>query len=291
MNINTETGRLSCRNPNLQNLPVGGAFPVRSICVSPRGRALIIADYAQLELRVVAHLANCSTMIDVLNSGDDIHSRTAYEMFPNVREAVDAGGVRLSLASGGDNANPICVKDAFPRERRQAKTFNFGVLYGMSPFRLAQDWEQSQCEASEFISKWFNAFPAVKQWKAVVEESDGEQGVHTLLGRARPLRDLDSKKRARKNHAARAAVNTPVQGGAADIVTLAMLRLWDSPELKRLGYRQILQIHDEIILEGPEKHKEAARDEVVRIMEDPLPFRLKVKLKVDARCAQAWHDT
>merc|ERR1711935_620467 len=119
MNINTETGRLSCRNPNLQNWPVGGAFPVRSICVAPPGRALVIADYAQLELRIVAHLANCSTMIDALNNGDDLHSRTAYEMFPHVREAVDTGRVRLSLDSGKNEGKQMCVKDAFPRERRQ----------------------------------------------------------------------------------------------------------------------------------------------------------------------------
>mmetsp|Transcript_44532 Transcript_44532/g.127637 ORF Transcript_44532/g.127637 Transcript_44532/m.127637 type:complete len:1194 (+) Transcript_44532:58-3639(+) len=286
-NLNTETGRLSSRNPNLQQIPTGVAIPVREAFTAKAGNTLIIADYSQLELRVVAHLATCTPMIEVLSTGGDIHSSTAYKMFDDVRTAVDEGQVELDRSS--DSELPL-VKDKFPEFRKRAKTLNFALLYGKTAHGLAKEWKMPKQEAQQIIDKWFDAFPEIRDWDKAVR-ADAQNGVfaRTVMGRIRPVEGTAASASPKKKaYSLRQAVNSPVQGSAADIVTMAMLKVDESKTLKKMGFRQVLQVHDEIILEGPSEVAEEALTEVLRIMEDPLPFPFKVPLRVDARIADTW---
>jgi len=290
INLNTMTGRLSTRNPNLQGEPTGGdseMFPARSILAAPPGKRLLVADYAQLELRLVAHLANCTSMIDILQSGGDIHSRTAYKMFEEVKLAVDQGLVVVDEAARDKDAHDApLVKDHFPELRKKAKTLNFALLYGKTAYSFAIDWNIEQFEAQAVIDRWFQAFPEVKTWMDLAHSTyKGEERrtLPTLLGRCRPLRGP-------RHRALRVAGNTPVQGSAADVVLSAMVGVDESEVLRRLGFQTVLQIHDELVLEGPEDSAEEALNELVRIMENPLPFKLKVPLLVDACHVQSWND-
>ena len=166
LNLNTATGRLSTRNPNLQGEPTCG--DVRDLLSAKPGRCLLMADYSQLELRLVAHLANCQPMMDILKAGGDIHSRTAYNMFDEVRKAVDEGTVLLdstceTCETERQDSLPL-VKDEFPEFRKKAKTLNFSLLYGKTSFALAKDWNVTEAEAQEVIDRWFAVFPEVRQW-------------------------------------------------------------------------------------------------------------------------------
>jgi len=297
INLNTMTGRVSTRNPNLQGEPTGEGeetLAVRSILAAPPGRRLLVADYAQLELRLVAHLADCLSMIEILESGGDIHSRTAYKMFEEVKLAVDQGLVLLDesdeRSDAQDSASLELVKEHFPELRKKAKTLNFSLLYGKTKYSFAKDWKITEDEAQVFIDRWFQAFPEVKDWMDRAHatyrpEIAGVEGttLGTILGRFRRLRGP-------RHRALRVAGNTPVQGSGADVVLSAMVKAEDSVLLQRLGFQTVLQIHDELVLEGPEDSAEEALGELVRIMEDPLPFKLKVPLKVDAKQVQTWQD-
>jgi len=299
LNLNTMTGRLSTRNPNLQGEPTASPNDVRALISAQPGRRLLIADYGQLELRLVAHLANCQPMIDILKSGGDIHSQTAYKMFEDVHQAVDRGHVRLDeqvVESAGtkDASKEVeavpTVKEHFVELRKKAKTLNFSLLYGKTAFSLAEEWNVTEKEAQVVIDSWFDAFPEVHQWlkKAQEEVRGGGQDtgseaktLATLLGRRRALRGKRPK-------ALRVAGNTPVQGSAADVVLSAMLRC--DEVLPALGFHLVLQIHDELIFEGPEDLADEAFEHLIRIMENPLPFKLKVPLSVSARQAQSWRQ-
>eukprot|EP00929_Paragymnodinium_shiwhaense_P088075 TRINITY_DN4828_c1_g3_i3.p1 TRINITY_DN4828_c1_g3~~TRINITY_DN4828_c1_g3_i3.p1 ORF type:complete len:885 (+),score=154.29 TRINITY_DN4828_c1_g3_i3:80-2734(+) len=293
-NLNTETGRLSSTNPNLQNQPTGRRLSVRDAFVAAPGKVLIDADYAQLELRVVAHLAGCKPMAEALNSGGDIHSKTAALMFAEVREAIERGEVTVDERPQEPGQEPVLpsVKEKFKALRDKAKTLNFSVLYGKTTFGLAKDWGMTQSEATMFIKRWFEAFPEIRKWQLEMEfEATSDAGcVRTLLGRSRKLRGTQSADRKDLAAALRMAINTPVQGGAADIVTLAMLKLHNSEKLQMLGFELVHQIHDEVLLEGPEENQEEAKAEVVRLMEDPLPFPLLARLAVSVRTGRTWHE-
>eukprot|EP00746_Dinoflagellata_sp_MGD_P167598 gnl/MRDRNA2_/MRDRNA2_98357_c0_seq1.p1 gnl/MRDRNA2_/MRDRNA2_98357_c0~~gnl/MRDRNA2_/MRDRNA2_98357_c0_seq1.p1 ORF type:complete len:1314 (+),score=275.68 gnl/MRDRNA2_/MRDRNA2_98357_c0_seq1:3-3944(+) len=291
LNLNTETGRLSSCEPNLQNQPQRSSFQIRNAFVASAGKIFIIADYSQLELRVLAHLSDCKPMISAIEAGGDFHSRTAANMFSSVAAAVKAGDVLLEENSEGTSSTHVpTIKKAFPVQRNQAKTLNFSVLYGKTSWGLAKDWGLSEGEAQDIIKRWYDAHPGVKEWQERMKAQARETGfIPTMLGRCRRLRGLaKGSTPGERSHALRAAINTPVQGSAADIVTAAMLELWRSPELKRLGFRQVLQVHDELLLEGPVEVAEEALSEVIRIMEDPLPFKLAVPLVVDARISKTW---
>ncbi|CAK0812461.1 unnamed protein product [Prorocentrum cordatum] len=214
-------------------------------------------------------------------------------MFPSVRAAIERGTVRLDKE--GDSAGqPLpTVKEAFPLERGRAKTLNFAILYGKTAWGLSQDWGIELGAAQQIIDDWFEAYPEIRQWQArTQDEARQSGGVRTLLGRFRRLpavRDVLSAQK--RNHALRAAINTPVQGSAADIVTLAMLRLASCRYLlHEVGFHMVLQVHDEVVLEGPEARAEDALWQVRRLMEDPLPFGMAARLVVDARTAKNWHD-
>jgi hypothetical protein len=292
LNLNTETGRLSARRPNMQNQPSldRDKFRIRSAFVAPAGRKLIVADYGQLELRVLAHLAGCASMISAFEAGGDFHSRTAMGMYPYVRAAVAQGEVLLEWdeEKRGKPPKPL-LKDAFKEERRKAKVLNFSIAYGKTAFGLAKDWEISHQEAERTVELWYGDRPEVRAWQErTKEQARRTRRVFTILGRHRDLPDINT--RMLKAHSERAAINTPIQGSAADIVMCAMLKVWRSSEVARLGFRMLLQVHDEIVLEGPAENAQRALDLVVGIMSAPFDRPLLVDLVVDAKVVDAWGD-
>lgn len=272
--MNTETGRLSARRPNLQNQPAleKDQYRIRDAFIADVDNTFIVADYGQLELRILAHITACKSMIEAFAKGGCFHSRTAMGMYGYIKEAVDNGKVMLEWDySKGQPTVPL-VKDTFASERRKAKTLNFSIAYGKTVHGLAQDWGITQEEAGKTLEAWYSDRPEVKQWQQNTQYMAKKNGfVRTLMGRYayhvfcaffhdmcfryRRLPDAALSGPA-AGHALRAAINTPIQGSAADIVMMSMIKLWKSPILKSLGWKLLLQIHDEVILEGPKDTKD-----------------------------------
>jgi len=313
-NLNTSTGRLSSRNPNLQQLPAleRDRYHVRNAIKCVGFRRFIVADYGQLDIRILAHLSKCETMIAGLKSGADFHSQTAVSMYEHVRRAVQQGVVALEKSAEGDCSIPL-VKDKFPTERRHAKAVNFGIAYGLTARGLALQLECTREEAQEMIDRWHKAYPEVMVWqRMLVQEAQkcDHPFVGTLRGRQRRIDALefyidesgkkdwrrivstpyDEKLRGRQ--AQRMAINAPVQGGSADVVVEAMLKAHSSPRLRDLGYSIVLQVHDELVFEGPGEHAEEALAVVRDIMENPFldDFQLEVPLPVDAQITRTWGE-
>ena len=287
LNLNTETGRLSSRRPNLQNQPAleKDKYKIRQAFQASPGNNLIVADYGQLELRLLASMTRCKSMIDAFDAGGDFHSRTAMDMFDHVKQAVDDGDVLLEWDySNGDPPKPL-LKDKFASERRKAKTLNFSIAYGKTAHGLSQDWGVSPTEAQEMLEKWYEARPEVRDWQANTKAYARKFGLtRTLMGRYRQLPDAMGPNQRFIGAAERASINTPIQGGAADVAMLAMNKINRSEKLKRLGWILMLQIHDEVILEGPEETAIEAFDEVIECMEAPWvkgPSKTAVPLLVD----------
>lgn len=296
LNINTETGRLSARRPNLQNQPAleKDRYKIRQAFIAAPGNSLIVADYGQLELRILAHLANCQSMLDAFKAGGDFHSRTAMNMYDHVRKAVEEKEVLLEWhPQPGEEKPPVpLLKDAFAAERRKAKTLNFSIAYGKTDVGLSRDWKVSVKEARETVKRWYKDRKEVSEWqKQRKKEAIENHLVYTLLGRARRFPSTANASYAQKGHIERAAINTPVQGSAADVAMCAMLQIDRNPRLKELGWKLLLQVHDEVILEGPTESAEIAKTIVVECMSNPFDGRnfLRVDLSVDAKCAQSWY--
>ncbi|EKX41231.1 hypothetical protein GUITHDRAFT_74910, partial [Guillardia theta CCMP2712] len=293
LNINTETGRLSSQRPNLQNQPAleKDVYRMRKAFSAPPGRKLIIVDYGQLELRIMAQMTGCRSMLDAFEQGGDFHSRTAIDMYRYIAEAVERKEVLLEWNSH-DGAPPApMLKDKFASERRKAKTLNFGIAYGMTKMKVARDWGVSLEEAEETIQTWYSARKEVKQWQEEVIERARRTGyTETFLGRRRYLPEINGRDGVGRGHAERAAINTPIQGGAADIVMMAMLKLRGEERIRRLGWRMVMQIHDEIILEGPEETAEEVFPLVRACMEQPFDSPLSVELPVDGSIADNWYE-
>uniref|UniRef100_A0A6B2KXQ9 WWE domain-containing protein n=1 Tax=Arcella intermedia TaxID=1963864 RepID=A0A6B2KXQ9_9EUKA len=293
LNLNTETGRLSSRKPNLQNQPAldKDTYKIRKAYTCEKGNTLIVADYGQLELRLLAHVSNCKSMIDAFKSGGDFHSRTALGMYPAIQEAINSGKVLLEWDSTKGKSPVPLLKDAFGTERRRAKTLNFSIAYGKTVHGLAKDWSVSTEEAKDTLEKWYADRPEVRLWQQKMIAYAKVTGyTRTLLGRYRKLAPLiNSDVKSLASHAERAAINTPLQGGAADIVTRAMILLHRSEKLKKMGWKQLLQIHDELIFEGPAESAEEAKDHIVQVMEHPLEYPLLIDLIVDAKTADNWY--
>ncbi|KAK4420752.1 DNA polymerase I A, chloroplastic/mitochondrial [Sesamum alatum] len=297
LNINTETGRLSARRPNLQNQPAleKDRYKIRQAFIAAPGNSLIVADYGQLELRILAHLANCKRMLDAFKAGGDFHSRTAMNMYPHIREAVERKDVLLEWHPQPDEDKPPAplLKDAFASERRKAKMLNFSIAYGKTTVGLARDWKVSREEAQETVNRWYSDRQEVLSWQEERKKQARKiQCVYTLLGRARHFPSLKNASSAHRAHIERAAINTPVQGSAADVAMCAMLQISNNERLKELGWRLLLQVHDEVILEGPTESAEEAKAIVVDCMEKPFDGEnfLRVDLAVDAKCAQNWYS-
>ena len=297
LNLNTETGRLSSRRPNLQNQPAleKDKYKIRKAFQSSPGNSLIVADYGQLELRLLASMTNCKSMIDAFESGGDFHSRTAMDMFDHVKKMIDDGDLLLEWDyENGDPPKPL-LKDEFGSERRKAKTLNFSIAYGKTAHGLSKDWGVSQSEAQAMLDKWYDARPEVRDWQKNTKAYARKFGItRTLMGRYRQLPEAKSGNRGLIGHAERASINTPIQGGAADVAMMAMNKINNNKKLQRLGWILLMQIHDEVILEGPEETAAEAYIEVTKCMEAPWVPGLEktsVPLLVDGSYVhKTWYD-
>lgn len=261
----TATGRLSSSDPNLQNIPIRGPLgaPVRACFVAPPQRLLVAADYSQIELRVLAHLSADPELTAAFAQGEDIHTRTASLLFDLLPEEIGK------------------------EERRKAKTINFGLLYGMGPAKLARELGISQKEAKAFIARYFQKLGRVRDFYAMVEESAKQQGyVLTLAGRRRLLPGITSANPAILQAARRMAINTVVQGSAADIIKMAMLQVEEDAVVRQLGGELLLQVHDELVLEAPKATAQAVGERVAAIMTSVIS--LQVPLVVDFGIGPDW---
>jgi DNA polymerase-1 len=260
------TGRLSSTNPNMQNIPVRSerGQRVRDLFVAGGpDRVLLSADYSQIELRVIASMSGDAGMIEAFLSGEDIHVATAAKVF----------GLPLSEVSR--------------EQRSQAKTVNFGIIYGVSAFGLSQQTNLSRSEAKEVIEQYFATYPGIKKYiddQVAAARTNGY--VETLLGRRRYLRDIDSRNQAVRGHSERNAINAPIQGTAADIVKLAMIRIHDRLQREGLKSPMILQVHDELVFDAYSTEVESLRELVKAEMESA--FALKVPLVADTGVGRTW---
>jgi DNA polymerase-1 len=263
----TTTGRLSSTNPNLQNIPIRTEIgrPVRACFVAEEGARLLSADYSQVELRVLAHVADEGVLKDVFREGEDVHAATAAEVFEIERDEVDVG------------------------QRSKAKMVNFGIVYGLTGFGLADRLNIPRKEGEEFVSRYLERFPAVRAFREQVIERAQEEGfVKTLMGRRRAIPELRSGNPNTRRLGERLAVNTVIQGTAADIIKVAMVRCQRALQEKGGGTRLVLQIHDELLFEGPPEEMEAAAELVEREMCAAYP--LDPPLEVDIGIGQDWLD-
>jgi DNA polymerase-1 len=263
----TATGRLSSREPNLQNIPIRDeeGRRIREAFVAGPGNVLISADYSQIELVVLAHLSEDENLIAAFREDKDVHIRTAALIFG------------------------IAEKDVAPEQRRMAKTINFGVMYGMSAFRLANELGISRTEAAAFIDAYFKTYAGVSRFIANLIRKTEETGyAATILGRRRWIQGINSRNKTEKAAAERVAVNTPIQGSAADIVKTAMLNLDKQLAAENSPARLLLQVHDELILECPKNDAKAAAALVKKVMENAVTLR--VPLRVSVETGKRWGD-
>lgn len=267
----TTTGRLSSSDPNLQNIPIRteAGRKIRKAFVAPEGHKIISADYSQIELRLLAHIADIPQLQDAFAEGIDIHAATASAMF----------GVPLDQMTGD--------------LRRQAKTINFGIIYGISAFGLATRLGIPNQEASTFIKQYFERFPGIRTYIDETKRFCKDKGyVTTLFGRVCHYPQIKSNNPSERAGVERQAINAPIQGTAADIIRRAMVRMEDALKAERLSARMLLQVHDELVFEAPDDEVEATLPVISRVMtEAPFPaVTLKVPLAVDARAAQNWDE-
>ncbi|KAI3975981.1 hypothetical protein MKX01_016664 [Papaver californicum] len=262
LNINTETGRLSARRPNLQNQPAleKDIYKIRQAFIAADNNYLIIADYGQLELRILAHLSNCKSMLDALKNGGDFHSRITINMYPHIRSAVEQKEVLLEWYPHPCESKP-------PQQvlkEKKGQNAQLSIAYGKSSQGLVKDWKATVREASEIVNLWYTQRQRVSAWQDECKKEVRTKGcVKTLLGLARRFPSVASADIGAKRHIERAAINTPVQGSAADVVMCAMLEITKNARLKELGWRLLLQVHDEVILEGPMASADEAKSIVV----------------------------
>ncbi len=264
----TATGRLSSVEPNLQNIPVRTELgrELRRMFIAGEGNVLIDADYSQIELRVLAHIADDANMIEAFRAGQDIHAATASRVY----------GVPVEAVTG--------------EMRSSCKAVNFGIVYGISDFSLAADLGISRKEAGEFIRNYLDTYPGVGRYMDEIKASAHETGyVTTMFGRRRDIPELSAANFNLRSFGERAAMNTPIQGTAADIIKIAMLRVDRRLKAEGLRARLILQVHDELILEAPEAETEAVRNLLREEMERAV--ELNVPLVAEAKSGKSWYET
>ncbi|OQX29727.1 MAG: DNA polymerase I [Spirochaeta sp. LUC14_002_19_P3] len=263
--IGAATGRLSSNNPNLQNIPIRdeNGRRIRKAFKSRPGHRFISADYSQIELVILAHLSGDKGLSEAFHSSTDIHTKTAAQLF-----AID-------------------MKDVTPYQRRAAKAVNFGVMYGMSAFRLANELKISQKEAKHFIDTYFAAYSGIRQFiSTTVEQAEKDGGIRTMAGRFRPLPGINSRNRVEKAAAERAAVNSRIQGTAADIIKLAMIAV--DKALGEPEARMLLQVHDELLIEAPERESDDIAARIRQAMEGVIV--LDIPLKAEVESGVCWGD-
>jgi DNA polymerase-1 len=267
----TSTGRLASTEPNLQNIPVRTeeGRRIRQAFIAPKGFKLISADYSQIELRLLAHIADIPQLKQAFADDLDIHAMTASEIFQ------------------------VPIKGMPAETRRRAKAINFGIVYGISAFGLANQLSIPRGEADDYIKKYFQRFPGIRDYMETTKQFARDHGyVETLFGRRVHIREIKSPVPGFRGGAERAAINAPIQGTAADIIRRAMVRMPDALAKKKLKAKMLLQVHDELIFEAPDAEVEKVRDVARTVMEKAaLPaVELSVPLTVDARAAQNWDD-
>jgi DNA polymerase-1 len=267
----TTTGRLSSSEPNLQNIPIrtDEGRKIRTAFVATRGQRLISADYSQIELRILAHIADIPQLKHAFAEGIDIHALTASEMFS------------------------VPVKGMDPNIRRRAKAINFGIVYGISAFGLADQLSIPREEASAYIKRYFERFPGIRAYMDETKRRCREQGyVTTLFGRVCHYPDIGVSNPSQRAAVERQAINAPIQGSAADIIRRAMARMDAALGDAQLSARMLLQVHDELVFEAPEDEVDATIPVIRRVMEEaPLPaVALSVPLAVEARAANNWDE-
>jgi len=260
------TGRLASQDPNLQNIPTrtDTGRQVRNAFIAGPGMKLLAVDYSQIELRIVAHMAEDKAMLDAFRAGQDIHAATAAAIF----------GVPLDAVS--------------KEQRRHAKAINFGLIYGMSAFGLARGTDLTLAEAENFVKAYFERFPGIKHYLDGIRRSAAREGyVETLLGRRRYFPNLKNPtNQAVRSREEREAINAPIQGTAADIMKIAMIKLAAALSESKLGARLLLQVHDELVLEVPEKERQVAIQTVTEVMEHA--YTLAIPLSTEARWGDNW---
>jgi DNA polymerase-1 len=263
----TATGRLSSANPNLQNIPIRTELgrEIRAAFTAQAGCILLAADYSQIELRLLAHYSKDPLLVEAFRRGDDIHTLTASQVF---------------------GVPPLMVT---PEHRRQAKVVNFGIVYGLSPFGLSQNLGIETSEAKKYIEAYFEKYAGVRAFIDRTLEGTRRDGkVKTLFGRVRPIPDINSKNFNLRGFAERTAVNTPLQGTAADLIKLAMIRIDAAIRERELQSRMTLQVHDELVFEVPESEGDIMRSLVREQMEQVHP--LSVPLVVEIGAGKNWRD-
>ncbi|MGA2202763.1 MAG: DNA polymerase I [Terriglobales bacterium] len=263
----TATGRLSSANPNLQNIPIRTELgrEIRAAFIGEPGHVLLAADYSQIELRLLAHFSKDKLLVEAFRRGDDIHTLTASQVF---------------------GVPPLMVT---PDHRRQAKVVNFGIVYGLSAFGLSQQLGITTSEAKKFIDAYFEKYAGVRAFiDATLEQTRRDRKAKTLFGRIRPIPDIDSKNATQRGFAERTAVNTPLQGTAADLIKVAMIRIDEEIRRRGLKSRMTLQVHDELVFEVPESEVDRIRPLVRERMENA--HALAVPLVVEIGVGPNWRD-
>ncbi len=261
------TGRLSSSNPNLQNIPIRTeeGREIRAAFVPESGWELVIADYSQIELRLLAHMSGDPVLVEAFTKGEDIHTRTAAEVF---------------------KVDPLMVSADM---RRAAKAVNFGIVYGQTPFGLAQTLCIDRKEAELYIRRYFERYAGVREFIDRTIAEVRQAGVSkTLLGRRRPIPDMQSRNPAARSFAERTAVNTPLQGTAADLIKIAMIRIARLIEAEKLQSRMLLQVHDELVFEAPPPERDRLKELVKKEME--TVYEISVPLLVEVGHGPNWRD-
>ncbi|MCK5506005.1 MAG: DNA polymerase I, partial [Thermodesulfovibrionia bacterium] len=263
----TATGRLSSSGPNLQNIPIRGEWGkrIREAFITDNGNSLISSDYSQIELRILAHLSGDEKLIEIFNNDGDIHTGTACELF----------GVQ--------------AKEVTDDMRRNAKTVNFGIVYGISPYGLSRQLGIPPEEARYYIDTYFARHSGVKNYiDAVIEEAADKGYVSTLFDRKRPVPELKSSNRNIRQLGERLATNSPVQGSAADIIKLSMINIWKRLKRDKFKTKMLLQVHDELLLEATKEEKDEVEQLVREEMENAV--QLRVPLKVNIGTGRNWAE-
>ena len=264
----TATGRLSSTNPNFQNIPIRtdeGREIRRAFRSKDDDWLIFSADYSQIELRIMAHLSQDKALVDAFNKGEDIHTRTAADVFN------------------------VSLEDVQPSMRRTAKIVNFGLLYGAGPFRMSQELGITQKEAKTLIETYFSTYSGIKNYvESVMEVAKNNRYVETLLGRRRPVWDIDSSNHLHREAAKRMAINMPIQGTSAEMIKLAMIAISNHISSKSMKSKLLLQIHDELVFEVPKDELEELEGLVLDKMINALP--LSVPIEVDSGYGQSWYE-
>ena len=263
----TQTGRISCTEPNLQNIPVRQELgrKIRKAFHAGEGKILVGADYSQIELRVLAHLSGDDALIEAFNNNEDIHRMTAARVLG------------------------IPIEEVKPIDRSRAKAVNFGVIYGMSSFGLSEEINVTRKEAEAYIKEYFNKHPKVKSYMDEQIALTKERGYsETILGRKRKINEISASNFMVRQLGERLAMNTPIQGSAADIIKVAMNKVYSELRDKHPESRLILQVHDELIIEADLKEIEEIKELLTRNMQEAM--ELKVKLLVDLNTADNWYE-